>query len=779
MLLAKSPKIGRPDKGLAEHCNEVMQAFEALFGTIDGPTRLGREWLHFFRLSEADFVTFYVNGLVACGLHDLGKANSGFQDAVTSKGHQQIRHEHLSGLILALPEFRAWLEACPDADSDLVLSAVIGHHLKATSDSDQASRLPQFGGPLDADIDVFRVFGDHADVRTIFAQIADRLNTPSCQAIPPTLWSFSGIGYDFADHRAALIRRFNKLQRELRRDLPRRQRFLAVKTAVIAADAAGSGLVREQESIIDWIAKAFSVDNVLDGDTIEREVLQPRVAEVEARKRQTDPDFRFRYRDFQEAAEALPERSLLLAGCGGGKTLAAWRWIKGRLDQQPASRVLFLYPTRGTATEGFRDYVSHAPETRASLLTGTARFELQDMFGNPDDVRYGQGYETNDRLYALGYWHKQIFSATVDQFLGFMQQIYRSVCLLPVLADSIVVFDEVHSFDTALFAMLKKFLEAFNVPVLCMTASLPEGRRRELQALGLTVFPNDAQRFDDLEAAATLPRYRVTHLTGPTEAEAIAIAARNAGRRVLWVVNTVDRCQQLARQLNALCYHSRFTLADRKERHRDVVSAFQVSQATSQGIIAITTQVCEMSLDLDAHVLISETAPISSLIQRFGRCNRHAATADAPQGEIYLYSPDKPAPYTKADLLGLDEFVTALDGQSVSQARLDELLAALTSSQIGEGTRLSTFLDDGPWAAGGQEELRDGNDHTVSAILDSDVPTYLALRKKGAPIDGLILPAPKHPKELARQDGRLGRFLWVVPASQYDRRFGLFKHPTA
>ena len=38
---------------------------------------------------------------VSAAAHDWGKANNGFQDAVTKQGDQVVRHEHLSGLLLA------------------------------------------------------------------------------------------------------------------------------------------------------------------------------------------------------------------------------------------------------------------------------------------------------------------------------------------------------------------------------------------------------------------------------------------------------------------------------------------------------------------------------------------------------------------------------------------------------------------------------------------------------------------------------------------------------
>ena len=176
-----------------------------------------------------------------------------------------------------------------------------------------------------------------------------------------------------------------------------------------------------------------------------------------------------------------------------------------------------------------------------------------------------------------------------------MQQSYRSVCLLPLLADSVVVIDEVHSFDKSLFSVLKRFLQHFDVPVLCMTASLPAVRRNELaQECGLHIFPEEENCFDDLDAIANMPRYRVQHLESAEEAETIALQAFKSGKRVLWVVNTVSRCQEIARRLQALCYHGRFRLKDRKNQHERVIRAFGNDQTA---VLAVTTQVCEMSLE--------------------------------------------------------------------------------------------------------------------------------------------------------------------------------------
>ena len=216
-------------------------------------------------------------------------------------------------------------------------------------------------------------------------------------------------------------------------------------------------MVREGIDLENWLNSAFG--KTMDGEDIEEKVIRPRVKEIEVKTARP-----FTWNTFQNAAESLPSRALLISPCGSGKTLAAWRWIKGQLSHQPVSRVIFLYPTRATATEGFKDYVSWAPEADAALVHGTASYDLEGVFQNPEDARHDKIFSTHDRLFALGYWHRRIFSATVDQFLGFMQQVYRSVCLLPLLADSVIVIDEVHSFDKSLFSALKSFLRNFDVP---------------------------------------------------------------------------------------------------------------------------------------------------------------------------------------------------------------------------------------------------------------------------------------------------------------------------
>lgn len=763
ILLAKrADRPSAPDLGatLLGHEQNVVRSFREIYGSEGSPTRLAIKWLEFFRLEQQQNVaSFVLNGVAACALHDVGKANSGFQEAVRGQANAQVvRHEHLSGLLLWLPQVRQWLDGC-NVDSVLVTSAVIGHHLRAEP--------KDFAEPLSADRRTFTVYP--AGLSDAAALLADALaiGAPPALAVQKR-WSF-GDGPECQDVDALggdLKNALRQLKRDLTNDNTRHRLLMAVRAALLIADSAGSALAREHKDLAEWLSMAFGESNLVHGDTIEHKVIAPRVDDI---RKQTGL---FRYTDFQLAADRLPARALLLASCGSGKTLAAWRWIKTRAAVRPVARAIFLYPTRATATEGFRDYVSWAPEADAALVHGTSAYELAGLFEDPTDPRHGRDYTAEDRLFALGYWPRRIFSATVDQFLGFLQHSYRSACLLPLLVDSVIVIDEVHSFDRSLFSALKRFLKGFDLPVLCMTASLPSQRQKDLEDCGLQRFPNDAEHFADLQAMAGMPRYKATCLADEESACRAATEARSRGKRVLWVVNTVARCQKIAKALGAVCYHSRFTLEDRNRRHKEVISAFRRGGGP---VLAVTTQVCEMSLDLNAEVLLSETAPITALIQRMGRCNRHAApgrTVDT-LGEVRVYPAQDQAPYRKDDMEGVAEFLKAVDGQALSQSRLQELLEEYGPREI-EVERYAAFLEGGPWACSREASLREGVDFTVPAILDRDVEAYLALGRARQPTDGLFVPVPRR---LARTDPRLGSWPLVGPASHYDPQFGLLDAP--
>jgi CRISPR-associated endonuclease/helicase Cas3 len=188
-LFAKSAVAGKPPKTLVDHTTEVISCVTLLFGTADTPKRLGREWLRFFRMEDDAWGRFFVNVMAAAALHDIGKANDSFQKAIGHTGDQAIRHEHLSGLLISLPDFKRFLKQHSLIDFDVVRAAVISHHLKTD---------PSVWGQQLGIAETFRVLADTPDFPRLLeiAQVALGLSAPFCPRIP-ALWSFEPLPHTF------------------------------------------------------------------------------------------------------------------------------------------------------------------------------------------------------------------------------------------------------------------------------------------------------------------------------------------------------------------------------------------------------------------------------------------------------------------------------------------------------------------------------------------------------------------------------------------------------
>lgn len=759
-LLAKSPR-GAQRLTLQQHLLDTEQAARVLFR--DG-SRWGRSFLRFFKLPETSHERFLLNLRIAALFHDIGKANDGFLTAVTSSRFvaQSLRHEHLSAIVLAHADVRRWLAGCPNLDIDLVLAAVLSHHLKAAPNGEWQVLNPRSAVATKlflADPQVLSTFDRIAVVAGLARpdlRLPDRYDHPGWQDAWEWFWD----------------RRVPRFTRELAAPDARERLalHLAVKAGVIIADSVASAMVREGKSIAEWI-DAVAHAPALAAGAVMHDIIEPRITEI-SKARVFVPH------RFQDGAAEIGRRGLLLAACGAGKTLAAWRWADAVARTEPIGRVIFLYPTRGTSTEGFRDYVGHAPEGDAALVHGTSTYELRGMQSNPPASLAGKHFipdEAEARLFALGLWSKRYFSATVDQFLSFIEHGYGGLCLLPALADAAVVFDEVHSYDRQMWNALISFLRNFDVPVLCMTATLPPTRRAELAKL-LRVYPDEGERSElaDLEAAECHPRYRLEGVANEAEAFENVVAEVRAGKRVLWVVNTVKRCQALARRLSTqldgvLAYHSRFKLEDRQHRHRATVDAFRApANGEPRPAIAVSTQVCEMSLDLDADVLVTEHAPIASLVQRFGRANRHLRRGLEVRARLITYAAESALPYETDELAAAEQFLGAYTGREISQRDLAEGLAAHAPSGR-QANGHARFLDGGYFATPGS--LRDRDDAGAPVILDRDLACFRELDRRGEPTDGLRLTVPMR---FARpvDDAGLPSWLRVADASRYDPALG-------
>ncbi|MCB5082603.1 CRISPR-associated helicase Cas3' [Streptococcus mutans] len=248
---------------------------------------------------------------------------------------------------------------------------------------------------------------------------------------------------------------------------------------------------------------------------------------------------------------------------------------------------------------------------------------------------------------------------TVDQFL--MVALKQKHLALRHLGFSkkVVVIDEVHAYDAYMSQYLLeaiKWMGAYGVPVVILSATLPAEKREELlksymrgagkkwdkneskklsQDLKTNAYPlitySDASEVhqiktfeDSISKEISIIRLEENQLSKTVEKSIMN------GGVIGIIVNTVKRAQELARYFSEKfgegvveVLHSSFIATERIRKEKELLTMIGKEAQRPARKIIIGTQVIEQSLDIDFDVLISDLAPMDLLIQRIGRLHRH------------------------------------------------------------------------------------------------------------------------------------------------------------
>jgi CRISPR-associated endonuclease/helicase Cas3 len=426
--------------------------------------------------------------------------------------------------------------------------------------------------------------------------------------------------------------------------------------------------------------------------------------------------------------------------------------------------LFFCYPTTGTSTEGFLDYVHD--EISSVLLHSRADVDL-DLAITREEAEAGDSQEDElaKKLESFKTWGTKVSICTVDTVLGLQQCNRRSLYCFPALVQAAYVFDEVHCYDKRLFGGLLRFLEVVKAPILLMSASfLPWQLEAINKAVGEPIEIIHGPK--EIEA---LPRYRFNLVDLPDWGR-VEQELSNKGK-VLWVCNQVGTAIDIyqeakSRGLNALIYHSRYRYQDRVKHHRDVVDAFKQDQP----VLAITTQVAEMSLDLSATLLVSQIADPAGLIQRLGRLNRRYCghVLDA----IFYPDPKIGFPYSQGDLVGGNVMIQDFAGD-LSQADLAAWLENNPNQDNPDKEDKETvlFYPHRSWQMYPAPCRKAG--HTVTALLEQDLPEVEKMSAK-------LLPSYTVPLLLTQEVQKWQRHprgYLIAPANTwgYSQELGAYK----
>ncbi|MFQ3612326.1 MAG: CRISPR-associated helicase Cas3' [Cyanobacteriota bacterium] len=705
ILLAKSSTPGAIDWQGAYHLvGHTAAVVKSVTSLVDC---LGARLIEQFGLT-CEFKMLRGTARLAAYLHDWGKANDHFQMVVRHQRNpleqpQLIRHE-IASLLLSW-EFREWLQQCPDADFMVALAAAGGHHLKLGGkhgkDTSELGEVREGTGDT-----CLYWYIRHPYFRKLIRYGVRTLGLPNQIQLPRAIPERWEVGEIKRDKRQAVLNAFADWEPDVT--------LLAVmKALLIAGDSIGSASAKVSINIHQWIKSELS-ETLTEADL--QNVIDARRGNHPLRQFQID------------LKEKSTRVTMARAGCGTGKTLGAYNWAQ---KHAIGRKLFFCYPTTGTSTEGFLDYVQD--EVESVLLHSRSEVDLE-LARTGEEVDNGDETvnETDQKLDSFKAWGAKVSICTVDTVLGLLQCNRRPMYCFPAIANAAFVFDEVHCYDDALFGALLRFLKVVKAPVLLMSASfLPAQVEAIRSAVGEPV--EIIQGPQDLE---TKPRYRFHEVDQPDWQRVHQELA--SGGKVLWICNQVDTAIAVYEHakslgLNVLLYHSRFRYGDRVIHHRAVVDGFKPE---SPPVLAVATQVAEMSLDLSATLLVTQIADPAGLIQRLGRLNRHNYCGHALDAMFYPEDPKMIGfPYSKDELDAGLALVRSFSDQ-VNQSQLATWLEHLN---VRSNPKDHFVLLDGRWRTY-PAALREAG-YTVTALLEQDQATISLLKSRDLPRYTVPLPA--------------------------------------
>lgn len=356
-----------------------------------------------------------------------------------------------------------------------------------------------------------------------------------------------------------------------------------------------------------------------------------------------------------------------------------------------------------------------------------------------------------------------------------------------------VILDEVHTYSGISQALVLKIIEvlkAIDCRIHIGTATMPTilyKRIKELLGDDVLEVKLDDEELDQFD------RHIVRKLDSFEDAKKIIAEAIESNQKVLIVMNTVqnaqivyDYVQEVHSEVPSLLLHSKFKRGDRNIKEKQLLGLDDKGNPTnefntsSKACIVVSTQIVEVSLDISFDVMITATAPLDALIQRFGRINRKRNQDTIGKlKNVYVIAPgetDKEArPY---DLHILQKSFDVLEDGAVLkerdlQEKIDKVFTEINFFKIEEH---SVFKSNGSFSI---QKLTHRSKailfelleiDSVSCITENDVEAY----ENGDFESRLNLEIPVAYWSVAKMEqSQKGNKPFIIPEVAYDVELGL------
>lgn len=339
-----------------------------------------------------------------------------------------------------------------------------------------------------------------------------------------------------------------------------------------------------------------------------------------------------------KAQEKLGFYSMTLP-TGMGKTLASVSWALHHAMHNELKRIIIVLPF-------------------ISIIDQTAK-ELKRIFGDEWVLEHHSNFNedeeankniANESLQNEGYtkrlatenWDFPIIVTTSVQFFESLFGNKPSRCRkVHSISQSVVIFDEVQTLPKELvlptLSMLKNVQKVMGTSFLFCTATQPAFEKSE-GFNGIEGIQSLVENPQEVFAATQRVNYIALNQYQPVSIVDLRETVLNNGDSALCIFNTKKQALLFFNEIkaNTTCRVFHLSTSMYPAHRKEVIESIRTCLRNNEKIIVSSTQLIEAGVDFDFPCVYREIAPLESIIQSAGRCNREGRMAE--MGSVFIFT---------------------------------------------------------------------------------------------------------------------------------------------
>lgn len=228
-------------------------------------------------------------------------------------------------------------------------------------------------------------------------------------------------------------------------------------------------------------------------------------------------------------------------------------------------------------------------------------------------------------------WNSEVVVTTFMQFFySLISNKNRMIRKFHNIVNSIIILDEVQAIPHRYWLLLKEsirfFAKHFNTYFILVTATQPlifDEKKSEIKAL----VDDKREYFNNIDRVDLIPCLTPTDIKD-FEEKVLEDILRDSNRNFLIVMNTIDSSKEIyefiknempSRVNNTRIYYLSTNIVPKERLNR----INEIKRKTGDRKIIVSTQLIEAGVDIDVDVVYRDFAPLDSINQVSGRCNRN------------------------------------------------------------------------------------------------------------------------------------------------------------